>query len=149
ESVRITIFGRNGDRNDVIDTQSCQYSKSDGAIECSGDVRMDLQSAADATRASAGRSEAAGIVQVESGHVTFDRGTGVARTSRPVKLVFPSGTGQAVGVEYQSEQGSVRLLNEVQFALKSPVAKSARKASRPEAGREVHIRGVSLDFDRN
>jgi len=149
ESVRITIFGKNNDRNDVINTQSCQYSKTSGAIECSGDVQMDLQSVANAGRAANGSSQVAQVLHVETSQVTFNRETGVARTSQPVKLRFPSGTGRAVGVEYRAEQGSVRLLRDVQFALKPPATPSAKRGARPDVGREVRIRGASLDFDRN
>ena len=50
EDVKITVFGKAGDRNDVIHTQSCRYAKADGAIQCDGSVVIDLQSAADAVR---------------------------------------------------------------------------------------------------
>src|SRR5271154_4222442 len=50
ETVVITIFGKNGDRHDVIHTKSCQYGKADGNVVCSGEVRMDLESAADVER---------------------------------------------------------------------------------------------------
>src|ERR1700738_2206870 len=50
EDVKITIFGKTGDRHDVIHTQSCRYGKEDGGITCSGDVQIDLMSAADAQR---------------------------------------------------------------------------------------------------
>src|SRR6516165_11011962 len=50
EDVKITVFGKNGDRNDVIHTQSCQYAKADGGVQCNGDVQMELQSAADLER---------------------------------------------------------------------------------------------------
>src|ERR1700682_1139621 len=47
EDVVVTVFGKTGDRDDVIHTESCKYSKADGGIQCSGKVIMDLQSAAD------------------------------------------------------------------------------------------------------
>src|ERR1700737_164575 len=50
EDVKITIFGKTGDRHDVIHTQSCRYGKEDGGITCSGDVQMELMSAEDAKR---------------------------------------------------------------------------------------------------
>jgi LPS export ABC transporter protein LptC len=148
ESVHITIFGKTGDRNDVINTQSCQYDKSSGSIACSGDVRMDLQSAADAQRVAADPSQAPQVVHVETSQVTFDRGTGLARTSQPVTLEFPSGTGHGVGVEYQSDRGSVRLLSDVQFNLKSPQSPTGKNSIHPEIAKEVRIQGSSLDFDR-
>src|SRR5579859_1329862 len=48
EDVKIKVFGKNGDRNDVIHTQSCRYSKTDGSIQCDGKVQFELQSAEDA-----------------------------------------------------------------------------------------------------
>src|SRR5882672_4078884 len=41
EDVRITIYGRAGDRHDVIHTRSCQYGRENGGIECSGEVRSE------------------------------------------------------------------------------------------------------------
>jgi len=150
ESVKITIFGKAGDRNDVIQTQSCQYSKNNGSVVCSGEVQMDLQSAADAQKAARAGTQPAQIVHVETRAVTFDRANGMARTDQPVRFVFPNGTGRAVGVEYRSEQGSVRLLSDVRFMLKPSVETSARrKPGQLDAPCEVQLRGASLDFDRD
>src|SRR3989441_12970090 len=44
EDVKITIFGKTGERHDTIHTQSCQYEKAGESIACSGEVQMDLQS---------------------------------------------------------------------------------------------------------
>src|SRR2546425_513437 len=44
EDVKITIFGKKGDRHDTIHTQSCQYEKAGESMACSGEVQMDLQS---------------------------------------------------------------------------------------------------------
>jgi lipopolysaccharide export system protein LptA len=148
ESVHITIFGKDGDRNDVINTQSCQYSKTSGAIECSGDVKMDLQSAADAERSAHNPWQVSQVVHVETSGVTFDRDKGTARSSEPVKLTFPSGAGHAVGVEYTSEKGFVRLLRDVQFTFTPPLAPQ-KKSPKPGVANEVQIRGTSLDFDRD
>ncbi len=63
EDVKITVFGKSGDRNDVIHTHSCNYSKGDGAIQCSGEVLMELQSAAAAERARQEPSSAPSVVQ--------------------------------------------------------------------------------------
>src|SRR5271168_1417439 len=112
EDVRITIFGKQGDRHDTIHTQSCrQYGNENGSIVCSGDVQIDMQSAADAERVAKNLSgPAPQIVHVETRGVNFDRASGLARTDQPVKFMFPSGSGNAVGVEYKSEAGQVKLL---------------------------------------
>ena len=48
-------------------------------------------------------------MHVETRGVNFDRATGTAQTDQPVTFVFPSGSGDAVGVEYNSEEGTLRL----------------------------------------
>src|SRR5712692_5111157 len=50
EDVKITIFGKTGERHDTIHTQSCQYEKAGGNITCSGEVQLDLESQAETER---------------------------------------------------------------------------------------------------
>src|SRR5215467_13701183 len=78
EDVQITIFGKAGDRNDVIHTKSCQYGKETGGVTCSGDVQLDLMSAADAKRVASNPVLAKSVTtRVETQGVTFDRKTGL------------------------------------------------------------------------
>jgi lipopolysaccharide export system protein LptA len=154
EDVRITIFGKAGDRHDVIHTRSCQYGKGNGGIECSGEVQIDLMSAADAQRTE-GHPESAKAVttHIETRGVKFDRPSGLAQTDQKVTFAFPSGSGEAVGLEYKSEEGTVRLLRDVQFTLKQ----NAPNAAKPKAASlqahpppdEVRVKGSSLDFGRD
>ena len=37
ENVKVTIFGKAGERHDTIHTQSCQAGKGNGGITCNGD----------------------------------------------------------------------------------------------------------------
>src|SRR6266478_7340614 len=121
EDVKITIFGKEGERQDTIHTQSCQYERTGGNIICSGEVQFDLESRAEAERA-AGNPDGKAVekVHVETRGVVFNRANGLARTDQPVKFDFPNGNGEAVGVEYHSEEGMVRLLRDVQFSLAPP-----------------------------
>jgi len=100
-------------------------------MACSGEVQIDLESRADAERA----AKSPGIkpeqkVHVETRGVVFNRATGLARTDQPVKFVFPNGTGEAVGIEYHSEEGTVRLLRDVQLSLKPPKITALEKKRR-------------------
>jgi lipopolysaccharide export system protein LptA len=151
EDVKITIFGKTGERHDTIHTQSCQYEKVGGSILCSGEVQFDLESAAEAERAAKKRDRAAEQkVHVETRGVTFNRATGTAQTDQPVKFVFPSGNGQAVGVEYHSEEGAVRLLRDVNLFLTPPASNAAAKKTAKEGAQDpVHLTGRSLDFGRD
>jgi LPS export ABC transporter protein LptC len=157
EDVKITIFGKDGDRNDVVHTKSCRYGKSTGSITCSGDVQLDLRSAADAKRIESNPSLATAVTtHVETRGVTFDRSTGVARTDERVNFGFPNGSGEAVGMQYNSDEGAVRLMRDVRLKLvqlaKTTGAgnrKSAGAAAPNAAGQEVNVKGSSLDFARD
>jgi lipopolysaccharide export system protein LptA len=163
EAVVITIFGATGERHDVIHTQSCQYAKNGGDVVCNGAVQMDLESAADAERAS--KSDAAAppqIMHVETRQVTFNRASGTAATNQEVTFVFPNGNGRGTGMNYESELGTVQLLKDVTLKLQAPVPaksvtnkKSAGKSAlvlggaETKQGEDVTVTGSSLTFDRN
>ncbi len=149
EDVAITIFGRTGARHDIIHTQSCQYEKDGASIVCSGEVQLELQSAANAERAAQNNGVIAQKIHVQTRGVTFSRTTGVAQSDQPVTFVFPNGHGEAVGVEYHSEEGAVRLLRDVSFTL-TPANPSPQKKNREVGVREpVRITGKSADFERD
>jgi lipopolysaccharide export system protein LptA len=150
EHVVVTIFGKTGDRHDTIHTQSCQYSKGSGGVTCNGDVQIDLESAADAARSAKDHAMQPQIVHVETRGVNFDQGSGAAKTDQPVTFTFPSGSGDAVGAEYNSEEGTLRLLQNVRLKLQ-PAAKkdTGKKPSRSGAAEEVLVKGSSLDFGRD
>jgi lipopolysaccharide export system protein LptA len=151
EEVKITIFGKTGARHDTVHTRSCQYEKMSGSIACSGEVQMDLESAADAERAARNPAPAAGQkVHVETREVTFNRASGTAHSNQLVKFSFPSGTGEAVGVEYDSEVGKVRLLRDVRMSLVPPRSEAAgKKAAKTGPEDPVHVTAKSLDFARD
>src|SRR5258707_2950773 len=92
EDVRITIFGKTGDRHDVIHTRSCRYGKENGGTACSGEMQIDLMSAADAQRVENHPEAAkAGTTHIETRGVNFDRASGLAQTDQKGTFAFPSG----------------------------------------------------------
>jgi LPS export ABC transporter protein LptC len=150
ENVKVTIFGKSGDRQDTIHTQSCQYGKESRGVTCNGDVQIDLESAADAERRAKDPAMQPQIVHVETRGVIFDQGTGAAKTDQPVTFTFPSGSGDAVGAEYNSEEGTLRLLQNVRMKLKPLAKKDAEeKPAKSGPAEEVQVKGASLDFGRD
>jgi lipopolysaccharide export system protein LptA len=149
EDVKVTVFGKTGDRHDVIHTQSCRYSKTDGAIQCSGDVQMDLQSAADAERARREGASKANVIHVQTSGITFERGTGQAQTVQPVKFTFTNGEGQGVGAVYLSEEGTLRLVEDVQIHVRPPATATAGNAqATTPSTKEVLLQGSSLELGK-
>ena len=146
EEVVVTAFGKNGDRHDVMRTQSCRYAKADGSIQCNGAVSMELQSAADAELTKKQAGPPIGLVTVETSGVTFERATGRAQTVQPVKFIFTSGKGTGIGAVYMSEQGQLRLVRDVWIELD---AGAADKTGKKNAEKEpVDVTGSSLLFER-
>jgi lipopolysaccharide export system protein LptA len=151
EDVEITIYGKTGERHDVIHTKSCQYGKETGAILCAGEVQINLQSAQDAARTADNPAAAkAASTQVETRGVRFDRATGVAETDQHVSFAFPSGHGEATGLEYHSQEGTLQFQHNVQMTIVPSTANAKReKAGRRGVAPEVRVTGTRLDFSRN
>jgi len=150
ENVKVTMFGKTGERHDTIHTQSCQYGKGSGGVTCNGDVEIDLESAADADRRSKDPAMQPQIVHVKTRGVIFDQGSGRAKTDQPVTFTFPSGSGDAVGAEYDSEEGTLRLLQNVRLKLTPPTKnESEKKTAKSGTAEEVLVTGTSLDFGRD
>jgi lipopolysaccharide export system protein LptA len=150
ENVKVTIFGKAGDRHDIMQTQSCKYEKASGAIVCSGPVQIDLESAMDASRAANDPAAPPQIVHIETSAVNFDRGSGTAKTDQLVAFTFPTGSGDALGAEYNSEEGTLRLLQNVKLKLDPSAKKRTGKTPEDaEPDEEVQVTGTSLDFGRD
>src|SRR4029077_5469972 len=149
EDVKITIFGKTGERHDTIHTQSCQYEKTGGNIDCTGEVQLDLESRSEAERAARIPEIAEQQkIHVETRGVVFNRASGLARTDQPVKFVFPNGNGEAVGVKYHSEEGTVRLLKDVQFFLVAQQNDAGKKrAASSHSNEPIRVTGKSLNFE--
>src|SRR3984893_6262767 len=145
EEVKITIFGKNGERHDTIHTRSCQYAKANGSIDCSGTVQIDLQSAAETELAKkrAGTETPVPTAHVETRNVRFDQGSGTARTDERVTFTSPAGSGEAIGGDDNYEEGTMKLLRDVKMTL---IQTGGPKRT---AGEEVHVTGASLDFTRD
>jgi lipopolysaccharide export system protein LptA len=145
EDVQVTVFGKLGDRHDVIHSRSCRYAKNTGGIECSGQVQIDLESAADATRAKANAGLKPNLIHIETSGVTFNKASGQAVTSQPVTFTMPNGDGDGVGATYLSEEGILRLEKNVRVTLHQtgPLAAGKKENAPPT---DVVLHGSSLEM---
>ncbi len=147
EEVKVTVFGKLGDRHDVIHTHSCRYAKSNGGIECSGDVQFDLESAADAARTQADSAAKANLIHVETSGVTFNAKSGRADTTQPVQFTMPNGNGEGVGATYLSGDGVLRLEKDVRVTLRETGALAVgKKQDAPPS--DVVLRGTSMEMGK-
>jgi lipopolysaccharide export system protein LptA len=147
EEVKVTVFGKLGDRHDIIHTQSCRYAKANGGIQCSGNVQFDLESAADYAKAAKDKSVKPNVIHVETSAVTFDNKSGMAQTAAPVTFVLPNGNGEGVGGTYSSHDGTLRLEKDVRITLHQtgPLA-AGKKPNAPTT--DVVLRGTSMEMGK-
>ena len=147
EEVQVTVFGKLGDRHDVIHSRTCRYAKASGGIECSGAVHIDLESAADAARAKENSSLKPNLIHIETSGVTFNRSSGQAVTAQPVKFTMPNGDGEGVGATYFSEEGLLRLEKDVRVTLRQTgLLAAGKKENAPPT--DVVLRGSSLEIGK-
>jgi lipopolysaccharide export system protein LptA len=141
EDVAIFVYGKSGDRNDTLRTNACDFISNTGQINCAGDVQINLQAAG-------GPQASANAVRVATSGLTFDRGTGEARTDKPVTFHWPAGAGSALGVSYDSNNGTLRLIRNVQLNLSlSPTVATAPPTPLVESN--VRMAGDSMTFQRD
>jgi len=138
EDVWITIYGRDGSRNDNIHTRECSYEPESGEVRCEGEVRIDIENANPAQGKPAGSP--GGGIEVKTSNLSFNRNTGEASTPAPVEFRFPAGQGRGVGVTYSTHDSTVRIEHAVQFDL---------AASDRTSGMPVSATGSSLEIRRD
>jgi lipopolysaccharide export system protein LptA len=134
QDVVVTMYGEDGNRNDTIHTRECSYEPGSGKIRCQGAVQIEIRSAPNQA------SPTPRSLHVETSDVTFDRDTGIAVTTQPVKFKFPNGEGQAVGLTYQSKNGVLQLEHEVELSILQP--------DKPNAI-PVVLKGDRLDYSHD
>jgi lipopolysaccharide export system protein LptA len=166
EDVWITSYGQQGDRNDTLRTKSCEYissspsgsgssADSGGKMTCAGDVEIDLESDSEAKlHPSATDGEPAAAAQVlhlTTSDLTFEQDSGVASTDHPVTFRFPGGAGKAIGLRFDSQQGQLDLLRDVEFNLRpqgsaQPQARASAAIGTTPANNSMVIQGQSMVY---
>jgi lipopolysaccharide export system protein LptA len=143
EDVWITIYGRDGSRNDNIHTRECSYQPLSGDVRCEGEVQIDLQSAKQAGQSPAPTHSSQfpiGTLHVKTRDLKFNRETGIASTTELVDFTFPQGTGSGKGMTYSTSDATVTVQQDVRFDL---------AASDKTGGQPISVTGNSLEVRRN
>src|SRR5258706_6288364 len=90
-----------------------------------------------------------GTMKIETRGMAFNRASGEARTDAEVKFSFAEGTGDAIGAEYQSEAGTLRLQKNVKLRLDPPATAKDKTSSANARQEPVVITGTRMDFARD
>ena len=137
QDVWVTIYGKKGDRNDNIHTQECSYQPNGENVQCTGEVDIDVQAAGSADSKT---PAAAQTLHVVTSNITFDRETGEGSTPAPVTLTFDGGQGHGTGLQYSSEQATLRVQRDISLNM---------AASERTGGLPVSATAANLEFHRD
>jgi len=142
EDVSITVYGKKGERNDTLRTRACDFISSTGKIGCEGEVLISLRAQGAAANSNA--------IEVVTSGISFDRDSGLARTEKPVTFLWPAGKGRAIGVQYDSSDGTLSLEHSVDITLAiSPPAPLQSGLHEEQQAKAVHLTGDRMLFHRD
>ena len=134
--VAITLYGPAGsNRADSIRGDDFEYDQPNGVIQAVGDVHLDLASPAQATAAAADKAKSAKRIAVTTRRLVYLQKLGVASTDEPLQIVYGGMKGSAVGADYDSDQGILRLRKDVHM-------------DGTQDGKVLHLTAVDAEMDR-
>ncbi len=152
EDVYVEVFGREGQRRDVLRTHRCDYNTQSGDLFSAGAVEIELN--ADHPRMPRGvRSPRS--VMLETSQLRFLRQGSLVSTDEPVQFRVGDVSGSARGMNYATQEGWLELKHEVSAELKReeagqpPLRLTAARARYDKEKGEVTLTGpVRMSWDR-
>jgi lipopolysaccharide export system protein LptA len=110
-NVSITLYGKDGTRNDHVYGNDFEYDSAQGIARAIGPVHLDVQAPA-GTRGTVPQNR---IVHAETSGVIFNQKTGAANTDAPVAFSVADAKGTAIGASYDANEGVLILQRDVHF----------------------------------
>lgn len=138
EDVTVELFGRSGDRNDILRTQHCEYDSQSGDFFGSGPVSIELS--AHSSDLPGSGMQGKHRIFLETSKVTFQQDDELAETDQPVKFHMGSASGTAVGMIYATREGWLELKHQVVVEM----APETEKAPQPP----IHLTASALRYDK-
>jgi lipopolysaccharide export system protein LptA len=110
-NVSITLYGKDGSRNDHVFGNDFEYDPVQGVARALGPVHLDVQAPA-GTRGTMPQNR---TIRAETSGVVFNQKTGEANTDAPVTFSVADAQGTAVGASYDASAGVLILQKDVHF----------------------------------
>ena len=112
--VIITLYGPVGsNRTDSIRGDDFEYDQPNGVVQAVGEVHLDLASPAQPAATAKSTAQPAKRIAVTTRGLVYLQKLGVAATDEPLQIVYGAMRGSAVGADYDSDQGMLRLRRDV------------------------------------
>jgi len=138
EDVTVEVYGRKGERSDILRTHRCDYDPQSGNFLSSGPVEIELSAHSSDIPGTGLRGKRR--VFLETSKVAYHQGNEQAETDEPVNFRMGPASGTAVGLVYATRDGWFTLKHDVAVDLPQGTA----KAPQPP----IHLTASSLRYDK-
>lgn len=141
EDVSVELFGREGNRHDLLRTESCDYGQQSGALACGGKVEIELDAPSGAGNIGTAPSRigpapgtdplrASSPAYIETSNVSYQPQGSLLETDRPVEWRLGSASGSAIGLTYATKDEWLELNSSVRASMPSGNPSRARPGGR-------------------
>ncbi len=132
--VAITLYGPPGsNQTDSIRGAEFEYDQPNGVVRAMGETHLDLALPA---QAGAPHRPGAERAQITTSGLIFLQKLGIAATDQPIHLVYGDMHGDAIGADFESGTGVLRLRGDVRL-------------DGMQNGRSIHVDANAAEMDRN
>lgn len=147
--VNIVVYDRDNNSSDQIYGSDFIYDPESGDMSANGEVQIDLEANASVS-ASAGQQpapETRNLIHVNTSGLTFNRKSGIARTSQKIEFRFPGAKGSAVGANYNSHDSVLTLSSAVRVVTteKQRATITGQSASIKKDPREIVLHTARVE----
>ncbi len=138
EDVMVEVYGRKGDRGDILRTQRCEYNPQTGDFLAAGPVQIELN--AHAVDSPTPDLKGKHPILLETSKVAYHQGSQLAETEEPVKFRMGPVSGTALGMAYATREGWL----ELSHAVAADLQQGTEKAPQPP----IHLTASALRYDK-
>ncbi|MGD1104518.1 MAG: LPS export ABC transporter periplasmic protein LptC [Terriglobia bacterium] len=138
EDVTVEVFGRKGDRGDILRTHRCEYNPQSGDFLSSGPVEIEMSAHSSDVPGTGLRGKHR--IFIETSKVAYHQEDELAETDEPVKFRMGPASGTALGLVYATRDGWIELKHDVAVDL----LQGTEKAPQPP----IHLAASALRYDK-
>jgi lipopolysaccharide export system protein LptA len=133
EDVLVELFGRTGNRRDIMRTQRCDYNSQNGDLFSSGPVHIELNAEADKMPAEGLKGKQ--TVYLETSKVSYQHEGSQVVSDQEVRFHTGLASGTSQGMVYATRDGSLELEKDVVVQLQPRIDHASDPALRLTASR--------------
>lgn len=137
--VTVEMFGRKGDRSDILRTEQCEYNSQSGDFFGSGPVQIELS--ANSKDIPGSGLHGKHRIFLETSRVSYHQDEEIAETDAPVKFHMGPASGTAAGMIYATQDGWLELKHNVDVDLVQGTAKVPQPP--------LHLTASALHYDKD